>query len=224
MAGWMSANCQTNTIVSLIADWAISVIVEVSLVKLRIDNGSKLTRGRYNHPSTGRLRKGEYCMTKSKEHLKKAFNRYHEYELCVKDLLENQTVRSMEEFIHHSNVSCFDHSIHVSYKSYAMCRRLGLDYRSAARGALLHDLFLYDWHTHKPSQGLHGFAHPHIALENADKIATLNAIERDIIVKHMWPLTLGLPRYKESFVVMIADKICTILEMMQFRHKIHLSK
>ena len=30
-----------------------------------------------------------------------------------------------------------------------MAKKLGLDYVSATRGAMLHDLFLYDWRTPK---------------------------------------------------------------------------
>ena len=77
-------------------------------------------------------------------------------------------------------------------------------------GALLHDFFLYDWRNHDapdlPREKYHGIEHPRIALKNAEKYFPLNEIERDIIVKHMWPLTLMPPRYKESFIVTFADK------------------
>ena len=146
--------------------------------------------------------------------LKKAFQHYHEYESCVEDLLKNPRIQSMSQYIHHSNVTCLDHSLHVSYKAYRACKRLGLDYKSAARGALLHDFFLYDWHVHQTGRGLHGFVHPQIALENAEEITELNAIERDVILKHMWPLTLSLPSHKEAMVVIWIDKYCTILEML----------
>jgi uncharacterized protein len=29
----------------------------------------------------------------------------------------------------------------------------------------------------------------------------------------MWPMTVALPKYKESFVVMIVDKICASMEI-----------
>jgi uncharacterized protein len=40
----------------------------------------------------------------------------------------------------------------------------------------------------------------------------MNNIEKDIIEKHMWPLTLRLPRYKESYVVLMVDKYCALTE------------
>lgn len=73
--------------------------------------------------------------------------------------------------------------------------------------------FLYDWHKNEVDYGgLHGFIHPNIALKNANKYFLLNEVEKDIIQKHMWPLTLKLPKYKEAYVVSFVDKYCAILE------------
>jgi len=142
-----------------------------------------------------------------------------EYEKCVIDLIEHEMVRSMKNYIQHGDTSCLEHSLYVSYVSYLICKRLGLDYRSAARGGLLHDFFLYDWHKKKPYKGLHGFKHPHIALQNACKYFNLNYLEKDIIKKHMWPLTLRLPRFWETFIVNLSDKYCTIMETIKFFRK-----
>ena len=38
----------------------------------------------------------------------------------------------------------------------------------------------------------------------------------DIIVKHMWPLTVTLPKYRESYIVTLADKYCATSEMLKF--------
>jgi len=139
-----------------------------------------------------------------------------EYKDCVNDLIDHEIVRSMENFIQHDNINCLVHSISVSYYSYVICRFLGLDYCAAARGGLLHDLFLYDWHTTKTRNGLHGFTHPKTALENAKKYYKLNMLEEDIIVKHMWPLTLKMPKYKESYIVSFVDKYCSLIEIVSF--------
>lgn len=141
------------------------------------------------------------------------FNQDEEYLECIRDIIEHEVVAEMKKFIQHGNESCLEHCRHVSYISYLVCKRLGLDYRSAARGGLLHDFFLYDWHIEKPPIGIHGFIHPFIAFENARDYFHLNDREKDIITKHMWPLTLRLPRYKETFIVLMADKYCTLTEV-----------
>lgn len=156
-------------------------------------------------------------MKKQRSFLKSDTCSYVEYKKCISYMIQNEIVRSMEQFKQHGGISCLEHSINVSYNSYFICRHLGLDYQSAARGGLLHDLFLYDWHTTKQEKGLHGFSHPYIALENATKIFVLNEIEIDIIKKHMWPLTIVLPKYKESLVVMLVDKYCALMEMMGYK-------
>lgn len=139
-----------------------------------------------------------------------------EFESCIEDLVQNDEVRSMKNFTQHGDVSCLEHSYCVSYLSFLLCKRLGFDSRSAARGGLLHDFFLYDWHTEKAPKGLHGFSHPSTALKNANEHFFLSVIEQDCIAKHMWPLTLIPPRFKESLVVCFVDKYYSILEIVPF--------
>ena len=136
---------------------------------------------------------------------------------CSLELLKSEDVQLMGTFIQHANISCLDHSISVAYFSYCLCRKLNLnvDCRSIIRGALLHDFFLYDWHVTKNPRGLHGFKHPLTALENAEEHFALNDREKDIIVKHMWPLTLTPPRYKEALIVSLSDKFCSIIETLR---------
>jgi len=139
-----------------------------------------------------------------------------EYLDCILELIDHEMVRSMKNHIQHSGIDCLEHSLYVSYSSYLVCRRMGLDYRSAARGGLLHDFFLYDWHLEKPYQGLHGLTHPHVALQNANKYFHLNKLEQDIIRKHMWPLTITPPKYKETFIVTAIDKYWALMEIFDF--------
>ncbi|MHC1695327.1 MAG: HD family phosphohydrolase [Eubacteriales bacterium] len=152
---------------------------------------------------------------------------YNQYTECVKDLNVSPAVLEMSKFIQHSDVSCLRHCRFVSFYSFRLCRALGLDYRSAARGGLLHDLFLYDWHklelkvSFRNFFKLHGFTHPGTALYNASNYFTLNDKEKDIISKHMWPLIPRLPKYAESFWVSMVDKYVTVLEVTRL---IHLTK
>lgn len=136
-----------------------------------------------------------------------------EYNHCISDVTANEIILGLDQFTHHYNVTRLEHCLHVSYLSYLMCKRLGLDYQSAARGGLLHDFYFYDSHVTKPDRGIHCFRHPGIALENAEKIFPLNKVERDIIIKHMWPVTITPPRYKESYVVTAIDKYCANREL-----------
>ena len=151
-----------------------------------------------------------------KSDLKKIIINDLDFNRCVQDLLYSPEVKAMQGFPQHCDYSCYDHCLYVSYTSYRLCRRLGFDYRSAARGAMLHDLFLYDWRVTRPPEGLHAFLHARIALEKAEALFSLNHKERDIIAKHMWPLNPTLPRYKESYAVCLTDKYCTFRELQHY--------
>ncbi len=129
------------------------------------------------------------------------------YMNIVKDIISNEMVQEMKQYRQHYTVSCFDHCLYVSYNLYSICKKHNLDYKSAARAGLVHDLFLYDWRKRQDGRkGLHAYTHPKTAYENAKKIFNLNEKEKDIILKHMWPVTLPLPRYKETFLITLVDK------------------
>lgn len=137
-----------------------------------------------------------------------------EFILLVDDILLNQEFRKLKGFFHHTG-HIYDHVIRVSYISYVIAKALRLDYRSAARGGLLHDFFLYDWRERKANdakKSQHGREHPHIALANARDQFEISDLEADIIVKHMFPKTRQLPRYRESFLVSLGDKIASVYE------------
>ena len=135
-----------------------------------------------------------------------------EYMSCVCDLIENEKIKKLDKYEQHCHTSRLQHCINVSYYSFLICRFLGWDYRSAARAGLMHDLFFYDWRVDKLRTKNHAAWHPRVALDNARKICELNDIEKDAILKHMWPCTFIPPRYKESYAVTFADKICEIFE------------
>lgn len=145
------------------------------------------------------------------------------YMECVYDIISSEPFERMNDFIQHGTTTTLEHCLSVSYISYKICKYYNFDYISAARGGLLHDLFLYDWHTHRKETGnrFHGFTHPVVALHNAERYYDLNDVEKDIIKKHMWPLTVVPPKTKEGFVVMYADKYCGLKETVE-RVKKHL--
>lgn len=119
-----------------------------------------------------------------------------------------------KKHIQHGRTSVYQHSINVARFSVGLAAFLHIrvNRRRLIRGALLHDYFLYDWHEKNAGHSLHGFRHPYLALDNARRDFRLNAVERDIIKKHMFPLTPFPPMYAESWVVCLADKICSLYE------------
>ena len=132
----------------------------------------------------------------------------------IRPMIKNEKIRQMDKYIQHGNTSCFEHCVAVAYISFYIAKKMHIscDYNSMIRGALLHDYFLYDWHEKDTRPKLHGFRHARTALENASRDFDLTPIEIDIIEKHMFPLNLKLPKYRESYIVNIADKISSSYE------------
>lgn len=141
-----------------------------------------------------------------------------EYMSIIEDLLSNPELLKLDEITHHHYTTRLIHSFFVSYTSYKMAKSLNLDYVATARAGLLHDFFLEEREEIQAlGLGSHNSAHPKIALKNAEKIASLNQKEKDIILKHMFLTTTrsGLPRYKESYLVSFIDKYCALVEVSQ---------
>lgn len=145
-------------------------------------------------------------------------NNYLSFSNMVGDLLSTEQVRSMQEIRHHFDVTCYDHSVFVSYVAFRLARRLRWDYLAAARGGLLHDLYLYDPKIPGSHPGNQCFDHPKAALKNAEALTDLSKVEENIIISHMWPLARRMPRYRESVVVNVADKICATCEVCRIYH------
>ena len=135
---------------------------------------------------------------------------------CVKDIIGCQQVQELRSITHHISTTRFQHCVNVSYQSYIVCRKFRLNARSAARAGLLHDLFYYDrkqYNSEKTKdQASHSENHAMLASANAAEITKISRLERDMIEKHMWPVTRPMPKYKETYIITIIDKYCAVLE------------
>ncbi|MFV0497645.1 MAG: HD domain-containing protein [Candidatus Fimivivens sp.] len=143
-------------------------------------------------------------------------NNRAEFSTCIEEIINDDMVQAMDDIKHHvDGVSCLDHCVFVAYISFVLCKKFKLDHVAAARAGLLHDLYLCDWSQTDVSRFRRWLIHPSMALKNAEKF-TLSSLERDIILKHMWPLTIRqLPSYRESAVVSLADKFCACVEFLR---------
>jgi uncharacterized protein len=143
-----------------------------------------------------------------------SFSDWNAFLTCLDGLLDEPQVQIMRSLPHHPGVNCYEHSVFVAYVAFRLARRWNLDYRSCARAGLLHDLYLYRWNDQSAHPGLQCFDHPEFALRNASELTDLSKLERNIILAHMWPLALHLPRSREAWTVSLADKLCATAEVM----------
>ena len=153
-------------------------------------------------------------------------------------MMNHPEVERMKKYKQHRNANTYAHCRHVTLKSIrfiqrtgiradmeavvrgAMCKKLKLDYVSAARGAMLHDFYLYEATNADITPWRHGWTHPETALGNAEKIFSLSPKEKNIIYSHMWPIRIThIPKCREAVIVNVADKVCAVQEMLFWRRK-----
>ena len=159
---------------------------------------------------------------KQAENWKRALERHREVQRQIKesasDILQSPNFQSTRQHIQHGDVTVNEHVMNVARYSVALSDKLHIPChrRELIRGALLHDYFLYDWHLPNKANPLklHGFFHPGIALRNALMEYDLTDREKDIIKKHMFPLTVIPPSCRESWIVCCVDKACSVYETM----------
>lgn len=142
-----------------------------------------------------------------------------EYTTIVDPILLNNEFNKLDDIEHHGTTR-LEHSLKVSYYSYKIAKALKLNYQETARAGLLHDFFLSDEERTKTERFLSMFTHPKKALNTATDHFELNNIEENIIVSHMFPLNLHIPKYRESWIVSTVDKVIAVKEFSYaYQHK-----
>lgn len=133
----------------------------------------------------------------------------------LSSIIDTPQAQSMKTFIQHGHITTYTHVLNVVCMSCKVDEKLHAhsDKQSLIIGAFLHDYYLYDWHDPTSNDGLHGFRHPVRALQKAQEQFVLNPKEKNIIVSHMWPLTITrIPKCREAAIVCLSDKLCALYE------------
>lgn len=139
-----------------------------------------------------------------------------EYYEIVKDILESDEFQRRKSFKHHGNITVYEHCLKVSKLAYKISKLFkNVDINSVIIGALLHDFYKEPWQSKPPAKNFfkkHGFTHANEAYLNVLKHypEVVNKKVEDIITKHMFPLNISFPKYKESWIVTISDKIVSL--------------
>ena len=140
-------------------------------------------------------------------------NSRSEYKKTMSGLLSHEKLKLLDKYKQHYKCTRLKHSINVSYYSFYLAKLFKLDYISAAKAGLLHDLYFHERKAAGFKENIKMLRqHPKDALKNALEICDLNDKERDIIRRHMWLITIRPPKYKEGYIVTFVDKYCAARE------------
>ncbi len=155
--------------------------------------------------------------------------------------LENKIQQYINEFMkipefkqgfkqtHHYNTTVSDHSIHVAIISAKICyylNKMGMHFAidGVIRVSLLHDVGIVGARkkTIKEMDG-HCLAiyHPLKSVEIAENtLLDLTDREKNIIETHMFPLSQHFPKYKESWLIVISDKVAFTKDILGYKEQI----
>ena len=143
--------------------------------------------------------------------LKKAY----EFDQIVSDIANHEEFLALKHELHHG-ISRYEHSMRVAKMTYSVTKKAKLDYERATRAALLHDFY-----TDKDSEGYNSKdtfkVHPKIAAMNAKKYFDIDKKQENMIEAHMFPISAVNPKYKESWIVSVADKVVASHEMYRYK-------
>mgnify|MGYP004652486735 FL=1 len=138
-----------------------------------------------------------------------------EFDSIINDIKNHPEFLKLKDEFHHG-ISRYEHSLRVSKMVYKMTKTLNLNYEGATRAALLHDFFfnadVKEYNAQKTLQ-----IHPLYACLNASLYFKLDKMQENMIKSHMFPVFLEMPKYKESLVLTIADKIVATHEMYRYK-------
>ncbi len=147
-----------------------------------------------------------------------------EFNELVEEIVSSAEFKKMKKYRQHRNGTTYEHSLKVAKKCFLFCKRHNtrIDVKKLVHGALLHDYFLYNRHyenepDYKSINGMwHLLTHPTQAWKNAKrKYPFLSRTEKDIIKRHMFPLTIVPPLTKEGWLVCFFDKIIALNDYLQ---------
>jgi uncharacterized protein len=147
-----------------------------------------------------------------------------QYKMIVDYILRDKEFIKIASSYHHGT-DRLGHSVKVSYFSYLIARKMGLDYETTATAGLLHDFFVTDNDkTIKESAELL-FKHAKIAANNAINQFGISEKEKNIIESHMFPINPTPPKFIEGWIVSLVDKgvgICEFGDKFRFAASIWL--
>lgn len=145
--------------------------------------------------------------------IKHNYLKHDDFNQLINELLNHEKVRSLNNYEQHLSTSRLEHSLNVAYFAYRLGRFSKLDLEGMVPAALLHDFFLYNHRVEQPIPGNHLYVHPKMALANAQSVMEISPLMENIILSHMWPFSDVKPASKEAWLVNLADKSATLMEL-----------
>lgn len=134
-----------------------------------------------------------------------------------KDVLQSKRFQKGFSVRHHLRYNVAQHSIRVAECAYDIAlwlqkRGVKVDPEAVVHSALLHDIGMTDDEVRDLPSYKKLFRHPVRSAEILENEYHCSPEELDAVLGHMWPLSGKAPHHLTGWIVIAADKLCSLRE------------
>ncbi|MDO4404010.1 MAG: HD domain-containing protein [Atopobiaceae bacterium] len=135
------------------------------------------------------------------------------------DIIHSDRFDKAKRVPHHSksgNIAC--HSLETATYALGITRWLSshgvhIDENDVVRASLLHDIGMTEDDVFLSPSRKKAYSHPKEGSRIAAEEFGANSVQLDAIKRHMWPIGIVTPRHATGWVVVAADKLCSMKEV-----------
>ncbi len=134
------------------------------------------------------------------------------------DILKSSRFEKAKNVTHHKKTSVAEHSKKTAEYGTRICQWLerhnvNVNEEDVVRACLLHDIAMTDDRVHSSVSWKKAYRHPKRGMQIAEEEYKANDVQLNAIRRHMWPICIIPPKSIEGWVVVAADKCCSIWEL-----------
>ena len=134
------------------------------------------------------------------------------------DILRSERFQAAKQVKHHNKHNVADHSIRVAECALRMgdaLHKSGIDVKDSdlVRGALLHDIGMTEEKVHDSRSIVKCYTHPRMSAKIAKQEYGADKKQQKMIRRHMWPACIMPPLSLAGWIIIAADKFCSIKEL-----------
>ena len=135
------------------------------------------------------------------------------------EIIGSERFRAAEAIPHHLAGNVARHSLNVARESCRIAEWLNrhgaqVDVKDAVCGSLLHDIGMTEKEVFRSPSWKKAYTHPARGAHVAREEYRANPVQEDAVRRHMWPICVIPPKHAAGWIVLAADKICSIREFL----------
>ena len=135
------------------------------------------------------------------------------------DIISSDRFQDARQITHHGTENVAEHSLRVAEQACEIALLLkkhgvDVDLTDVIRGSLLHDIGMTDRDVNEAPAPSKAYKHPEHGARIASAEFHANEVQEQAVKRHMWPINVIPPTHTAGWVIIAADKIVSMKEVM----------